>query len=368
MKKEVQKIRCIAEAHGNNWGLYHGDSCELIKGLPDNSISLQVFSPPFSDLFTYSASDRDIGNCSSDDEFFKNYKFLVKEQFRVHMPGRVLAFHIMNLPTTKTKDGFIGIKNLRDDLIRLYQDAGFIYSGEVLIWKDPLLAASRTHAIGLAHSQIVKDSAMVRMGLPDYLVIMRKPGINPEPIAHPDGLDRYIGDPMNEPSKDVYHPNPRLNKYSHYIWQKYASPTWDDLAQKVEDILPTLNPKQAELFFELLHYQQAAVEPVWNDIRQSYTLNGDRGKKQARDPRDIKHVCPLQIDVIRRAIELYSNPGDVVLDPFNGIGSTGYVALEMQRKYIGFELKDTYFEQSIKNLKEAAQDEVAQLDLLSLAG
>lgn len=270
------------------FSLYNGDSVEVLKGIPDNSIHYSIFSPPFASLYTYSNSDRDMGNSKTDDEFYEHFTFLVKELYRVTMPGRLLSFHCMNLPTSKVRDGVIGIKDFRGLLIRIFTDAGWIYHSEVCIWKNPVTAMQRTKALGLLWKQLKKDSAMSRQGIPDFIVTMRKPGDNPERVTHTD------------------------ESFPCNVWQKYAS-------------------------------------PVWMDINQSDTLQ----RKSAREDKDEKHICPLQLEVIKRCIELWSNPNDIVLDPFAGIGSTPYVALRMGRRGLGIELKQSYYEQAVKNCNEA---------------
>lgn len=277
--------------------LYCGDSCEIMCEIPDNSIHFSVFSPPFASLYTYSNSDRDLGNCKTDDEFFTHFKFIADELFRIIMPGRNISFHCMDLPTSKERDGFIGVKDFRGMLIKLFQNAGFIYHSEVCIWKDPVVAMQRTKALGLLHKQIKKDSCMSRQGIPDYLITMRKPGQNPEPVTH-----------TNE-------------SFPVEVWQKYAS-------------------------------------PVWTDINPSDTLQA----KSAREEKDEKHICPLQLTVIKRAIMLWTNPGDIVFTPFLGIGSEAYVALENNRRAVGIELKDSYYRQAVKNCIGVTASE--QLSLL----
>ena len=272
----------------DKFSLYNGDSVEVLKGIPDNSIHYSIFSPPFASLYTYSNSDRDMGNSKTDDEFYEHFTFLVKELYRVTMPGRLLSFHCMNLPTSKVRDGVIGIKDFRGLLIRIFTDAGWIYHSEVCIWKNPVTAMQRTKALGLLWKQLKKDSAMSRQGIPDFIVTMRKPGDNPERVTHTD------------------------ESFPCNVWQKYAS-------------------------------------PVWMDINQSDTLQ----RKSAREDKDEKHICPLQLEVIKRCIELWSNPNDIVLDPFAGIGSTPYVALRMGRRGLGIELKESYYEQAVKNCNEA---------------
>lgn len=273
------------------YAAYNGDSCELIKNIPDNSIHYTIFSPPFASLYTYSNSDRDMGNSKGDDEFYTHFIFLAKELYRVTMPGRLLSFHCMDLPLMKERDGVIGLKDFPALIRQIFEDCGFIYHSKVTIWKNPVTEMQRTKALGLLHKQIKKDSTMSRQGIPDYIVTMRKPGDNPERVTHTD------------------------ESFPVDVWQNYAS-------------------------------------PVWMDIKQSNTLQ----RKSARSEKDERHICPLQLDVIQRCIELWTNEGDIVLDPFAGIGSSPYVALTLNRRGIGFELKQSYFEQMKNNLEIAAHE------------
>lgn len=300
-------MKCLNQNGGKNWHLYQGDSVEILQGIPENSVHYSITSIPFASLYTYSNSDRDMGNSRTYDEFAEQYQFLGKEWFRVMMPGRNVSIHCMNLPSVKERDGFIGLRDFRGDVIRWMQSLGFIYHSEVCIWKDPVTAMQRTKALGLLHKQIKKDSCMSRQGIPDYLVTFRKPGENPERVTH-----------TNE-------------TYPVKKWQHVASPIWDEYPS-----------------------------PVWWDINQSDTLNG----RIARENEDERHICPLQLPVIERGIELWSNPGDVVLDPFNGIGSTGYKALLMGRKYVGVELKESYYNASVTNLRQAEEETEMQVTSL----
>lgn len=287
----------------DQYAMYCGDTTEVIKGVPDDSIGLIVYSPPFSSLYTYSNSDRDLGNSRNDEEFFQHFDFIVNELYRILMPGRIMAVHCMNIPAMKERDGYIGIKDFRGDLIRCFQKRGFIYHSEVTIWKNPVTEMQRTKALGLLHKQIKKDSSKSRMGMPDYIVFMRKPGDNPKPITH-----------TNE-------------SFPVSLWQNVASPAWE--------ITP----------------------PVWNDINQSNTLN-----RMFSDEESEKHIAPLQLDVIERIVNLYSNPDDTVFTPFMGIGSEVYQSVKMGRKAIGIELKDAYFEQAVKNMQSLEQEK-AQMTL-----
>lgn len=319
-------MKVINQIVKDKYSIYHGDSVEVIQGIPDNSIHYSIFSPPFASLYTYSNSDRDMGNSKNDKEFYKHFRFLVKELYRVLMPGRLISIHCMDLPMMKSKDGVIGLKDFPGEIIRLFQEVGFIYHSKVTIYKDPLVEATRTKALGLLHKQLCKDSSLCRNGLPDYIVTFRKDGENPERIEHPEGLTRFYGE--NEPEGikgDRPEPDPEKVKnkekynelpvYSHQVWRRYAN-------------------------------------PVWMDIRQTNTLN----RTKARSEEDERHICPLQLDVIARCIELWTNPNDIVLDPFMGIGSTQYMALKMDRRSLGIELKEAYFKQAKLNL-EALEEE-----------
>jgi hypothetical protein len=294
-------------ARGSGWELHQGDCVEVFKEIPSDSVGYTIYSPPFESLYTYSNSDRDMGNCRDSAEFAEHFRFLIPEMLRVTMPGRLMSFHCMNLPVSKTRDGFIGVRDFRGELIRMFIDAGWIFHSEVCIWKDPVTAMQRTKAIGLLHKQLVKDSAMSRQGIPDYLVTMRKPGINPVPVS--GKLRDFVGsDPymLNTPKDDT--------RRSIEIWQRYAS-------------------------------------PVWMDINPSRTLQYMSG----RDEKDERHICPLQLDVIERALQLWTMPGDLVATPFAGIGSELYCAVKMGRRAIGSELKPSYFATAVKNIRDAEQ-------------
>lgn len=290
-------MNVINQQSGPNWTMYHGDCCEVIRGIPESSIHYNIFSPPFASLYTYSNSERDMGNCKTHEEFFQHFQFLVGELLRVTIPGRLCSVHCMNLPTSKERNGYIGIVDFRGEIIRVFERMGWIYHSEVCIWKDPVTAMQRTKALGLLHKQLVKDSCMSRQGIPDYVCTFRKPGPNPEPVS--GEIETFIGDAEIE----------NEGRYSINVWQRYAS-------------------------------------PVWMDINPSRTLQ----KNSAREENDERHICPLQLDVIERCIQLWTNPADVVLSPFAGIGSEGYGAVEMGRNFIGMELKESYYKQAAANL------------------
>jgi DNA modification methylase len=289
-------MNVLNQASGENFTLWNGDCVEVIQGLPAASIDYSIFSPPFASLYTYSNSPRDMGNVRNDAEFFEHFDFLVAELRRVMKPGHNVSFHCMLMPTSKERDGYIGLKDFRGDLIRAFQKHGFIYASEVCIWKDPVTSMQRTKALGLLHKTVRTNACMSRQGIPDYLVTMRAPGEMVDKVTHEP--DQY---PVDK-------------------WQKVASPVWMDI-----------NP---------------------NDTLQY---------RSAREHDDERHICPLQLEVIRRGIDLWTMPGDVVLSPFTGIGSEGFVALEMGRKFVGAELKQSYYEQAARNLAAAEQEQTQDL-------
>ena len=279
-------------ADGDGWELVNGDCVDAVRGMESESIDYTIFSPPFASLYTYSNSPRDMGNSLTNDQFAEHFGYLVGELFRVTRPGRLLSFHCMNLPMTKERDGVICIRDFRGELVRTFTAAGWMFHSEVCIWKDPVTAMQRTKALGLLHKQLKKDSCMSRQAIADYLVTMRKPGKNPKPVSH-----------TNE-------------SFPVELWQRYAS-------------------------------------PVWMDIVQTDTLNNYR---DGRENEDERHICPLQLGVIQRCIELWSNPGDLVLSPFAGIGSEGYQSVLQGRRFVGVELKTSYFDVACRNLVRAAQE------------
>jgi DNA modification methylase len=278
-------IRCLGEAHGDNYAAYWGDCVDVLSQLPDGHVDFSVYSPPFGSLFVYSDSAADMGNSSSDGEFEAHYRYLVREKFRVTKPGRLTAVHCSDLPMTKWKDGIIGIKDFSGQIIRIHEEAGWVLHGRRTIWKCPVVEMTRTKHVGLLYKQLQKDSAKSRGGLPDYLMTFVKPGENAEPVTHTP------------------------ETFSLPQWQEWAS-------------------------------------PVWMSVNQTNVLQF-RDAKAASDER---HICPLQLDVIERAVILWSNPGNVVLSPFMGIGSEGYTALRLGRRFEGVELKESYFRAAVRHL------------------
>jgi len=292
---------------GENYALYQGDCCEVLRTLPDAKVDLSVYSPPFSGLYNYSSAEEDMSNCRDDAEFLRHYGFLVSEIARVTKPGRLTVVHCMDVPKPgQTLSDFPG------DVIRLHAAHGFDFVARYAIWKEPLAVAIRTRALGLTHRQIVKDSSLCTNAGADYILAFRKKGRNEVPIAHPTGFKTYAGE--REPPEGFWEKfkdwkDPQTNKLAHWIWQQYASSIWDDI--RVSRVLPY---------------------------------------KAARDKDDEKHVHPLQLDVIERCIQMWSNPGDVVMTPFMGVGSEVYGALSLGRRAIGIELKESYFRQAVRNV------------------
>lgn len=287
-------MNCIDQVVTDRYTAIHGDCVEAIKGLPDACIGYSIFSPPFASLYTYSNSPRDMGNVRNDEEFFAHFDYLVAELRRVMMPGRDISFHCMDMPASKERDGYIGLKDFPGELLRAFQRHGFIFHSKVTIWKDPVTAMQRTKALGLLHKSVRENAAMCRQGIPDYLITVRTPGEQAQRVTHTD--------------------------YPVEQWQKVAS-------------------------------------PVWMDINPSDTLQ----YRSAREHDDERHICPLQLEVIRRGIQLWTNPGDIVLSPFMGIGSEGFVAMELSRKFVGVELKKSYYEQATRNLDMASREQAQDL-------
>ena len=307
----IEGIKCVDQVVTDDYAIYQGDSCEVIRAIPGDSIHFGIHSPPFEGLYKFSNFDRDISN-NEGPGFWEHYGFLISELYRVTMPGRLHAVHVMQLPMSKIRHGNIGMRDFRGEVVRAYEDAGWIFHSEVCIWKDPVVAQQRTKSIRLLHKQIVKDSTISGQGLADYILAFRKPGDNPEPVS--GCFDRYSG--TDEPDFGKFTtPTDGRNWYSIEVWQRYAS-------------------------------------PVWMDINQTRTLQYRGG----RDEKDAQHISPLQLDVIERCIDLWSNPGDTVLTPFLGIGSEVWGAVTMGRKGIGIELKPSYFAQAVKNLGRAKED------------
>jgi hypothetical protein len=287
-------IKCIEATHGENFSTYCGDSCQIVPQLASETVGFSLYSPPFTNIFVfvYSDSEADMGNCTTDEEFNQHYAYLVRDLLRVTKPGRLTAVHCSDLPSSKWKDGVIGLKDFPGDIVRIHQSEGWIFHSRTIVWRDPVVEMTRTKALGLLYKQLKKDSTKSRMGICDQVLVFRKPGENSEPVEQM---------PENFPVSQ---------------WQKWAS-------------------------------------PVWMDINQTNTLN----VRMAKDGADERHLCPLQLDLIERAVTLWSNPGDVVLSPFMGIGSEGVSSLKLKRKFIGIELKPSYFKHACRYLEAAERQE-----------
>lgn len=299
----------------DQYALYNGDSCEVLPKIPDESIGLSIYSPPFVGLYHYSSSERDLSNARSYEEFFEHYEFIVEQLARITMPGRISAVHCMDTP----RDGanICGYRDFPGDIIRLYERHGFEYLPRICIWKEPLEVRNRTMSKALAHRQICEDSTRTNVACADYLIPFRKIGTNPEPVTHPIGLLSYAGErevPKNLHRYKGWTGSQIENRYSHWIWRQYASCFWDDI--RLHRVLPY---------------------------------------KETRDPEDEPHFHPLQLDVIERACVLWSNPNDVVLTPFMGVGSEVAGAVWHGRRGVGIELKPAYYRQAVKNLAEIAE-------------
>lgn len=325
--RQVADICAVDQVVTPDYAVYQGDACELIRAIPAGSVHFGVHSPPFEGLYKFSNYDRDLSN-SEGGQFWEHYAFLISELLRVTMPGRLHSVHCMQLPMSKIRHGHIGMRDFRGEIVRAYEDAGWIFHSEVCIWKDPVIAQQRTKSIRLLHKQVMKDSAMSGQGLADYVVTFRKPGENVEPIA--GMFETFCGAGL------------KLDRASYDAWCRSLSDDW--------------KPWPYETWVSTLIWQRYA-SPVWMDIDQTRTLQ----HRAARDAKDEQHISPLQLDVIERCIDLWSNPGDVVLTPFLGIGSEVFAAVRMGRRGVGFELKPSYFAQAVKNIARAKDEAAAGL-------
>lgn len=320
------------EYQGNGWAIHNSDCIEGMHAMPENSVDCAIFSPPFGDLFVYSDSERDLGNAGEGDIFMAQYRFFAEALTRVMRQGRIVCVHCTDLPMRKGKHGAIGLQDFSGDLIRAHSAAGLVYHGRATIWKDPVVEMQRTKAVGLLYKQIRKDSAMNRVGMPDYMLFFRKDAPNDRPIQHAFPNDHDARKAGEKTALDL------AKEWLDDLTREglcAGAPPDEVLAQLIEDAQ-----------FDVMDWQRLA-SPVWMDIKQGNVL------RSIKAVNDEKHVCPLQLDVIRKCLRLYSRPGDVVMDPFNGIGSTGYEAVRARRKYLGFELKPEYAAQANKNLQEA---------------
>jgi hypothetical protein len=326
--KQHDEIKAVDQTITPEYAIYQGDSCEIMRAIPGDSIHFGIHSPPFEGLYKFSNYDRDISN-NEGAGFWEHYAFLIQELHRVTMPGRLHAVHCMQLPMSKIRHGNIGMRDFRGEIVRAYEDAGWIFHSEVCIWKDPVVAQQRTKSIRLLHKQIEKDSTISGQGLADYMLMFRKAGDNPEPVA--GMFDQFVGTGLDI-SREAY--------------DRHAAQT----RAEGREAWPF------EKWVSILVWQRYA-SPVWMDIDQTRTLQYRGG----RDEKDEQHISPLQLDVIERCIDLWTNPGDVIITPFLGIGSEVYCAVKMGRRGIGCELKPSYFRQAAKNLDTLKEERTAQL-------
>lgn len=309
------------EAHGAAWSLWNGDSAEVLPRLPDHSIDLSVFSPPFSSTYTYSPSERDLGNVGSDEEFFAQFGWITGELLRLMRPGRLVAVHVANLPTYENRDGASGRKDFRGDVIRHFVEAGFVYHSEVTIDKNPQAQAIRTHSKGLLFVQLARDAAAMWQAWADYVVVFRAPGKNTVPVR---------------------------TDLTQEAWIDFARPVWPVLGEEVDQATA--------------EWSDYLAGEVWHGIQETDVLS----VHQARENDDERHLCPLQLPVIDRCVRLWSNPGETVLSPFAGIGSEGVGALRNGRRFVGVELKPSYWRVAAGNLRRA-EEEVANPTFEDLA-
>jgi DNA modification methylase len=304
-----------SQAVADQYAIYNGDCVEVMRGIPDGAVHLSIYSPPFGGLYHYSSDERDLSNCDDYDQFFDHYAFVVRELARITMPGRNTCVHAMDVPRSNSgTDSYIDFPG---DIIRLHEREGWRFTGRRVIWKEPLAVRLRTMQKNLAHASLVADSLDCGVASPDYLLTFRREGINPVPVAHPQGLLEYAGDrpiPSDVLSYRGWTGKQTENRYSHWIWRQYADCMWDDI--RIDRVLPF---------------------------------------RDCRDQEDEKHVHPLQLDVIDRCVQLFSNKGETVFSPFMGVGSEIYSPIVLGRRGMGAELKESYFRQAVKNVQAAAE-------------
>lgn len=318
-------MKCVDQAEGGNWKIYCGDSCEVIKGLPDRSIDLCVHSPPFSNLYIYSDSEADLGNSSSDDEFMSHYEFIIRELLRVTVVGRLCVVHCKDLPKYANRDDTAGLKDFPGQIIQAFERNGWSYHSRVTIWKCPVVERERTNNNGLLHKTVLRDRSQLRQGMADYLLVFRKPPqgtlLSEKPISEPDGFEMFYGSAEYDPRKTDRH----LSRFARGRGKKSGEE----------------HEQQSSI-----HVWRRYAEPVWWDVDQMDVLN----YRTARGEKDERHICPLQLGLIDRCVHIWSLPDEVVFSPFAGIGSEGVSALRLGRKFLGCELKPEYFRQAEANL------------------
>ena len=325
--KKIPTITCLDSALGQNWAMYQGDCVPVTRQIPDNSVDLEVFSPPFANVYTYSDSAHDMGNVDDEAEFIQGYQHIARELFRILRPGRICAVHCKQTVKYKGSYGRAGWHDFRGDLIRAHHAAGFMYAGEVVLWTDPVIEQRKTNCQRLLYVQLRKDSTLSTVGIPEYVLYFRKwPKTDDDPRISP-----------------VSH---KRSEFPLDQWQRWASPVWDGENLLADRLGKT--SKEAEYWIQ---------RAVWMDVNHKETLN----VQAARENGDEKHMCPLSLDVIRRVVTMYSNPGDVVFSPFGGVASEGVGALRLGRRYVGIELKGSYFHRACRNL--AAEEGIEQVSM-----
>lgn len=364
-------MNVLNQVSTDRYTLVHGDACEAVKSLPDASVDLTVHSPPFANLYIYSDSEADMGNCATDEEFFNHYRFLIPELYRATVPGRNCVVHCKDLPRYANRDGTAGLIDFPGRIIQAFEECGWSFHSRVTIWKCPVVERERTNNNGLLHKTILRDRSQVRQGMADYLLVFRKAPIgtlmSEKPVENGEaGLDRYHG--QMDPRTSSFHPSQfartsRPSNESIALWQRYAEPVWWDASHASPEDYAAMQILlsagwDADRVRSLFGLSES--DAVWFDVNQTNVLNQEAG----RESQDEKHICPLQLDLIARCISLWSQPGDVVLDPFSGLGSTGHEAVKLDRKYVGFELKESYWKASQRFLNAAVQS-TRQMSLFS---
>lgn len=360
--KQYREMPLIGDqSMGDNWGLYHGDCMAVMSGIPNDAVHYALWSPAFKSLYTFSDDPRDLSNCRDDKDFFTQYKWHLQEVFRIMKPGRLITMHVMDLPTSITRDGFIGMTDFPAENRKLCEDVGFIFHSRTIIWKSPVSAMQRTKAIGLLHKQVMKDSALSRMGICDQLITMRKPGLNDEPIL--GAFEEYYGSDMTDEEMTDYANRTRVGENISDVHAVDVAREWgmiepgmsrESVISLVKKEIARINKERTSEDHKSIQIWQRVADPVWMDIVQSDVLS----HKVARAVHDERHISPLQLTPVRRCVDLWSNPGDIVFSPYAGIGTVGYVSIKLNRRFLGAELKPEYYHQGLANLRLAEREKL----------
>lgn len=350
------------QSASDRFAIYHGDCMPVMSGIPDDTVHYSIWSPAFKSLYTFSDDPRDLSNCRRDGDFFTQYKFHLQEIFRITKPGRLITMHVMDLPTSITKDGFIGMTDFPAQNRELCEQVGFIFHCRTIIWKSPVVAMQRTKAIGLLHKQVMKDSAMSRMGICDQLITMRKPGLNDEPIS--GVFEEYYGNDMTNEEMSEYSRQTFTGENISDVHAIELAREWgmiepemskEAVISAVRKEIAKINKERSPEEHKSIQIWQRVADPVWMDIIQNDVLS----HRVAREEHDERHISPLQLTPVRRCIDLWTNPGDVVFSPYSGIGTAGYVAIGLDRRFFGAELKASYYRQACANLRLAEREKDA---------